>query len=87
MCSDAEEATVKLAPTVCRRRPGPRRGATPRDFRLLPRRIVLVRHAQSEGNVDNFQYTYVPDPKVPLVSRGPCVFRLGWRWKAGGRCT
>ncbi len=45
-------------------------GATPRDFRLLPRRIVLVRHAQSEGNVDNFQYTYVPDPKVPLVRLG-----------------
>lgn len=45
-------------------------GATPRDFRLLPRRIVLVRHAQSEGNVDNFQYTYVPDPKVPLTARG-----------------
>ncbi|GAB4814314.1 hypothetical protein N2152v2_001360 [Parachlorella kessleri] len=45
-------------------------GATPRDFRLLPRRIVVVRHAQSEGNVDNFQYTYVPDPKVPLTAKG-----------------
>ncbi|PSC69817.1 phosphoglycerate mutase [Micractinium conductrix] len=41
-----------------------------RDLRLLPRRIVLVRHAQSKGNVDPFQYTYVPDPSVPLTSKG-----------------
>ena len=44
------------------------RGATPRDLRILPRRIILVRHAESEGNIDNFAYTYVPDPQVPLVS-------------------
>ena len=44
------------------------RGATPRDHRILPRRIILVRHAESEGNIDNFAYTYVPDPQVPLVS-------------------
>ena len=43
------------------------RGATPQDYRVLPRRIVLVRHAESEGNIDNFAYTYVPDPQVPLV--------------------
>ena len=42
-------------------------GATPRDYRVLPRRIVLVRHAESEGNVDSFAYTYLPDPQVPLV--------------------
>ena len=40
------------------------RGATPRDFRVLPRHIILVRHAESEGNVDNVAYTYLPDPKV-----------------------
>lgn len=34
---------------------------------MLPRKIILVRHAESEGNVDNFAYTYVPDMKVPLV--------------------
>ena len=45
------------------------RGATPRDHRILPKRIILVRHAESEGNVDNFAYTYVPDPQVPLVSQ------------------
>ena len=43
------------------------RGATPRDHRILPKRIILVRHAESEGNVDNFAYCYVPDPQVPLV--------------------
>ena len=43
-------------------------GATPKDFRILPRRIILVRHAESEGNIDNFAYTYVPDPQVPLVT-------------------
>ena len=43
------------------------RGATPKDYRVLPPKIILVRHAESEGNVDNFAYTYVPDPQVPLV--------------------
>lgn len=45
-------------------------GATPTDHRILPRRIILVRHAESEGNIDNFAYTYVPDPQVPLTLRG-----------------
>ena len=44
--------------------------ATPRDLRVLPRRIVLVRHAESEGNVDSHAYTYMPDPQVPLTPRG-----------------
>ena len=43
------------------------RGATPKDYRVLPPKIILVRHAESEGNVDNFAYTYVPDPQVPLA--------------------
>ena len=54
-----------------------RSGATPRDFRILPRKIVLVRHAESEGNVDNVAYTYLPDPKVPLTARG-------WQQVGGG---
>ena len=45
----------------------PCRGATPTDFRVLPAKIILVRHAESEGNADNFAYTYVPDPQMPLV--------------------
>ncbi|PSC69919.1 phosphoglycerate mutase [Micractinium conductrix] len=45
-------------------------GASPKDFRVLPKRIFLVRHAESEGNVDNIAYTYLPDPRVPLTARG-----------------
>uniref|UniRef100_A0A1D2AFU0 Broad-range acid phosphatase DET1 n=1 Tax=Auxenochlorella protothecoides TaxID=3075 RepID=A0A1D2AFU0_AUXPR len=45
-------------------------GATPRDFRTLPIRIVLIRHAESEGNVDNIAYTYLPDSRVPLTTYG-----------------
>ncbi len=43
------------------------RGAIPNDFRVLPERIILVRHAESEGNVDNALYTFTPDSQVPLV--------------------
>ncbi|EFN57217.1 hypothetical protein CHLNCDRAFT_12448, partial [Chlorella variabilis] len=35
-----------------------------------PRRIVLVRHAQSKGNVDPFLYEHTPDPSVPLTATG-----------------
>ena len=28
------------------------RGATPKDFRVLPAKIILVRHAESEGNIN-----------------------------------
>lgn len=54
-------------------------GATPKDYRILPDKIFLVRHAESEGNVDNIAYTYIPDSQVPLVSRYshvmPCMLR------------
>ncbi|KAL6861663.1 hypothetical protein ACP4OV_017363 [Aristida adscensionis] len=35
-----------------------------------PRRIVLVRHGESEGNVDESAYTRVPDPKIGLTAKG-----------------
>ncbi|KAI8569650.1 hypothetical protein RHMOL_Rhmol02G0293600 [Rhododendron molle] len=35
-----------------------------------PRRIILVRHGQSEGNVDEGVYTRVADPKIGLTDRG-----------------
>ncbi|KAI7745168.1 hypothetical protein M8C21_018134 [Ambrosia artemisiifolia] len=35
-----------------------------------PRRIILVRHGQSEGNVDEGVYTRVADPKIRLTERG-----------------
>lgn len=45
-------------------------GSTPQDYRILPKRIILVRHAESEGNVNNQAYTYLPDPQVPLTQNG-----------------
>ncbi|XP_076895232.1 phosphoglycerate mutase-like protein AT74 [Bidens hawaiensis] len=35
-----------------------------------PRRIILVRHGQSEGNVDESAYTRVADPKIKLTEKG-----------------
>ncbi|KAL5551812.1 hypothetical protein UlMin_001988 [Ulmus minor] len=35
-----------------------------------PRRIILVRHGQSEGNVDECVYTRVADPKIDLTEKG-----------------
>jgi len=49
-------------------------GATPRDLRVLPDRIVLVRHAESEGNVDKHVYSILPDRMLPLTEKG--------RWQA-----
>ncbi|GMH32384.1 hypothetical protein BSKO_00218 [Bryopsis sp. KO-2023] len=45
-------------------------GATPPDYRVLPERIILVRHAESEGNVNKHIYSVVPDRKLPLTERG-----------------
>lgn len=35
-----------------------------------PRRIILIRHAESLGNVDELVYTTTPDWKIPLTERG-----------------
>ncbi|CAL0311412.1 unnamed protein product [Lupinus luteus] len=35
-----------------------------------PRRIILVRHGESEGNVDESLYTRVADPKIALTEKG-----------------
>lgn len=35
-----------------------------------PRRIVLVRHGESEGNVDCNKYCHIADPKIRLTSAG-----------------
>nr|GMD05583.1 phosphoglycerate mutase-like protein at74 [Ipomoea batatas] len=35
-----------------------------------PRRIILVRHGESQGNVDESVYTRVADPKVGLTDQG-----------------
>lgn len=35
-----------------------------------PRRIILIRHGQSEGNVDEAVYTRIADPKISLTEKG-----------------
>ena len=38
--------------------------------RRLPKRIILVRHGESIGNVDGTAYTEIPDWKIPLTANG-----------------
>lgn len=45
-------------------------GAPPRRQPRRPRRIILVRHGQSTGNVDEVVYTHTPDWKVTLTEKG-----------------
>ena len=35
-----------------------------------PRRIILIRHGESLGNIDEVAYTTTPDWKIPLTRRG-----------------
>ena len=45
-----------------------------------PRRIILLRHGQCEGNVDESVYTRVADPKVVLTEKGKTeAEECGWR--------
>ncbi|KAG6545687.1 hypothetical protein Mapa_012872 [Marchantia paleacea] len=39
-------------------------------YALRPKRIILVRHGQSEGNVDESAYTRIPDSKIALTEEG-----------------
>ncbi|PKU85458.1 phosphoglycerate mutase-like protein AT74 [Dendrobium catenatum] len=41
-----------------------------RPVRRLPKRIVLVRHGESQGNLDMSAYTTTPDYKIPLTPLG-----------------
>lgn len=36
--------------------------------RSLPRKIILIRHAESVGNVQPEAYAHMPDAEMPLVS-------------------
>jgi len=38
--------------------------------RRLPRRIILVRHGESEGNLDDLMYTRFPDHQIGLTAEG-----------------
>ncbi len=37
---------------------------------MKPKRIILVRHGESAGNVDRGVYERIPDYKIPLTQRG-----------------
>ncbi|EEF49780.1 phosphoglycerate mutase-like protein AT74 [Ricinus communis] len=39
-------------------------------YKFLPKRIILVRHGESEGNLDTAAYTTTPDNKIPLTPSG-----------------
>ncbi|KAL3619263.1 hypothetical protein CASFOL_036833 [Castilleja foliolosa] len=55
----------------------PQRAKPPR-----PRRIILVRHGQSQGNVDECVYTRVADPKVMLTEQGAAeAEQCGWEMR------
>ncbi|PKA54921.1 hypothetical protein AXF42_Ash000757 [Apostasia shenzhenica] len=41
-----------------------------RPQRRLPKRIILVRHGESQGNLDMSAYTTTPDYKIPLTPLG-----------------
>lgn len=38
--------------------------------KCLPKRIILVRHGESEGNKDDAMYTVTPDYRIPLTPKG-----------------
>ncbi|EMS65543.1 hypothetical protein TRIUR3_28745 [Triticum urartu] len=38
--------------------------------RRLPKRIILVRHGESQGNLDMSAYSTTPDYRIPLTPRG-----------------
>ncbi|KAJ7973394.1 Phosphoglycerate mutase family protein [Quillaja saponaria] len=37
---------------------------------ILPKRIILVRHGESQGNLDTSAYSTIPDNKIPLTPEG-----------------
>ncbi|XP_057514120.1 phosphoglycerate mutase-like protein AT74 [Actinidia eriantha] len=41
-----------------------------RSHKVLPKRIILVRHGESQGNRDGAAYTTTPDHKIPLTLQG-----------------
>jgi hypothetical protein len=40
-----------------------------KDKYLLPKRIILIRHGESLGNIDETAYASIPDWKIPLTRR------------------
>ncbi|XP_068659104.1 phosphoglycerate mutase-like protein AT74 isoform X2 [Aristolochia californica] len=44
--------------------------ALQQPHRVLPKRIILVRHGESQGNVDYSAFTTTPDYRIPLTELG-----------------
>ncbi|KAL6577501.1 hypothetical protein OROMI_009829 [Orobanche minor] len=44
--------------------------STRQSERALPKRIILLRHGESEGNINGKAYTTTPDNKIPLTLQG-----------------
>ncbi|KAL4579870.1 hypothetical protein LXL04_016038 [Taraxacum kok-saghyz] len=44
--------------------------------KFLPKRIILVRHGESAGNIDGSAYTTTPDYKIPLTQDGLAQAKL-----------
>ncbi|XWS64590.1 hypothetical protein CRYUN_Cryun05aG0016500 [Craigia yunnanensis] len=44
--------------------------------KMLPKRIILVRHGESEGNLDTSAYSTTPDHKISLTEQGRAQARL-----------
>ncbi|KAF9607145.1 hypothetical protein IFM89_032367 [Coptis chinensis] len=45
-------------------------------MKALPKRIILVRHGESQGNIDGAAYTTTPDYKIPLTPLGQSQARI-----------
>lgn len=46
------------------------------QHKFLPKRIILVRHGESAGNLDGSAYTTTPDYKIPLTPDGIAQAKL-----------
>ncbi|KAK3140762.1 hypothetical protein QOZ80_5AG0405470 [Eleusine coracana subsp. coracana] len=51
----------------------------PQCARRLPKRIILVRHGESQGNLDMSAYTTTPDYRIPLTPLGADQARAAGR--------
>ncbi|WCJ26339.1 Phosphoglycerate mutase family protein [Euphorbia peplus] len=70
-CKDSDQTFHPLSPNGhIKKNPQPLRPRTSLPPPPRPRRIILVRHGESEGNVDEVVYTRVADPKIELTKKG-----------------
>ena len=63
------------------------------DKKMLPKRIILMRHGESAGNIDQGAYATTPDHKIPLTEEGRAQAREAGRKmralisaQSGGAC-